>query len=232
MNRTDTAVRVGGGYLAAASVLMIAALALHGPIAPDLSEQMTRIAEAPNAWIVAHWLAAAALSFYVVAGLLILTSGSRLVEGAWPMGAWTVLTVGAFWVLTTAIAEATAVTRAAVAGNTLLFEMWWSFAEGHANGVVVMALAVAVIASREARSEDPIMAPWAARAGAIAAIASPVGWAAGMWLGVRVGGLVWLAATVLMTAWTLWFAIALMRRRPATATHSHRPAAAVLEEAT
>jgi hypothetical protein len=223
MTRTDTAVRVGGGYLAAASVLMIAALALHGPIAPDLSEQMTRIAEAPTAWIVAHWLAAAALSLYVAAGLLILTSGSRLVEGAWSMGAWTFLTVGAFWVLTTAIAEATAVTRAAVAGNTPLFEMWWSFAEGHANGVVVMALAVAVIASREARSSDPIMAPWAARTGAVAALASPAGWAAGMWLGVRVGSLAWLVATVLMTAWTLWFAIALMRR-PAAAARARRPA--------
>lgn len=227
MKRTDTAVRVGGGYLAAASVLMIAALALHGPIAPDLTEQMNRIAGAPTAWIVAHWLAAAALSLYVAAGLLILTSGSRLVEGSWAMGAWTLLTVGAFWVLTTAIAEATAVTRAAVAGDTLLFEMWWSFAEGHANGVVVMALAVAVIASREARSADAVMAPWAARAGAVAAIASPVGWAGGMWLGVRVGSLVWLVATALMTAWTLWFAIALMRR-PAAAARSQRPAAAAI----
>jgi hypothetical protein len=228
MKRTDTAVRVGGVYLAAASVLMIAALALHGPIAPDLTEQMTRIAGAPTGWIVAHWLAAAALSLYVAAGLLILTSGSRLVEGSWAMGAWTVLTVGAFWVLTTAIAEATAVTRAAVAGDTLLFEMWWSFAEGHANGVVVMALAVVVIASREVRSADAVMAPWAARAGAIAAIVSPIGWAGGMWLGVRVGSLVWLVATALMTAWTLWFAIGLMRRPAAAAARSQRPAATAI----
>jgi hypothetical protein len=87
-----------------------------------------------------------------------------------------------------------------------------------------MALAVVVIASREARSGDPIMAPWAARAGAVAAIASPVGWAAGMWLGVRVGSMLRLVATALMTAWTLWFAIALMRR-PATAARSKRTAA-------
>lgn len=223
MPRTNTAVRVGGGYLGAGSLLMIAALALHGPIAPVLSDQMAKIAGAPSAWIVAHWLAAAALSLYVAAGLMILTSGSRLADAPGPMAAWTVLTVGAFWVLTTAIAEATAVTRAAVAGNAPLFEMWWSFAEGHANGVVFMALAIAVIARREARSEAPSLPAWAARGGALAALASSAGWAVGMWLDIRAANVLWLVATVVMSAWTLWLGIALMRR-PAVAVRSERTA--------
>ena len=227
MKRSQSAVRLAGGYLAAASFLMIAALALHGPIAPDLSDQMTRIAGAPTAWIVAHWLAAAALSLYVAAGLLILVSGSRLAEGAGPMAAWSVLTVGAFWVLTTAIAEATAVTRAAVAGDAPLFEMWWSFAEGHANGVVLMGLAIAVIAGREARSATPATPAWAARAAVVAALTSPAAWAVGMWLDVRAANVVWLVATVLMSAWTLWLGAALLQR-PTAAAASARPAAAAI----
>jgi hypothetical protein len=226
MTSTETAVRVGGGWLAAGSFLLIGALVVHGPIAPDLSEQMAMIAAAPTAWVLAHWLSAAALSLYFMAGLVILTCRSRLTEGVGSMAAWSVLSVGALWVLTTAIAEATAVTRAAVAGDAPLFELWWSFAEGHANGIVLIALAIAVIASREARSAGAAMPPWAALAGVVAAVASAAGWAAGMWLGVRAGNVIWLVATVLMSVWTLSLGFSLMRR-PATADRSARPAAAI-----
>ena len=227
MKRMDAALRVGGGYLAVGSVLMIMALALHGPIAPDLSDQMVRIAGAPTVWIVAHWLAAAALSLYVVAGLVVLTAASRLTDGPGLLAAWSVLTLGAFWVLTTAIAEATAVTRAAVAGDTPLFEMWWSFAEGHANGVVLMALAIAAIASREVRSLEPVMPGWACQVGVVAGLGSTAGWAAGMWLEVPVANVLWLVATVFMSAWTLWLGVALVRR-PAAAARSEHPAAAAM----
>lgn len=226
MRRRKSAVPVAGGYLAAASILMIGGLALHGPIAPDLSDQMTKIAGAPLVWIVAHWLAAAALSLYVVAGLMILLSGSRLTEGGGAMATWAILSVGAFWVLGTAIAEATAVTRAAVAGDAPLFELWWSFAEGQANGVVLMALAIAVIAGREARSSAGTMPTWAARAGEGAALASAAGWAAGMWLDVPAARVLWLVATVVMSAWTFWLGIALVKT-PTAAARSDRPAAAV-----
>jgi len=91
MRRTNGAVRVGGTWLAIASALMIAVLALHGPIAPDHNVQMTRIADGSTVWSVAHWIAAAAFSLYTVAGLVVLTSEARLTEGWWTMTAWAVL---------------------------------------------------------------------------------------------------------------------------------------------
>ncbi|MFW6202114.1 MAG: hypothetical protein ACOC8B_06025, partial [Gemmatimonadota bacterium] len=54
---------------------------------------------------------------------------------------------------------------------------------------------------------------WAAWSGAVAGVASFGGWALGMWFGVGVGNLVWLAASVVMMGWLLWFGITLARSR-------------------
>lgn len=212
MPHTNTAVHVGGLWLAAASFLIIATLALHGPIAPDLADQMTRIAERPVAWVVSHWIAAASLSLYTVAGLIVLTSGSRLTDAPWTLTAWAVVPVGALWTLVTAVAEATAVTDAAIAGSTAMFEAWWSFAEGRAHGFAFVALAVAVIAGHDARSPEAATPAWSAWIGAMAAVASFAGWAAGMWFEIRPANLLWVAASILMSAWTLWFGLALARQ--------------------
>lgn len=58
MTHTNKAVQVGGTWLAIASFLMIAVLVFHGPIAHDLNDQMTRIADAALRWSVVHWIAA------------------------------------------------------------------------------------------------------------------------------------------------------------------------------
>ncbi|HSJ65390.1 MAG TPA: hypothetical protein VK922_15970 [Gemmatimonadaceae bacterium] len=211
--RTDTALRTAGGWLAAASVLMIAVFALHGPLAPDLGAQMTRIAAAPVKWRVAHWLAAASLSSFAVTGLLVLSAASRLTIGGAARSAWAVVSIGALWTLTTALAEATAVTAAATAGRREAFEAWWAFAEGKATGFAFVALAIAVIAWQQSRSSDPVTPRWAAGVGAVAGVASFTGWALARWLGVPVGNHVWVMASMLMSAWTLWFGVELSRRR-------------------
>ena len=211
--RTDTALRTAGGWLAAASVLMIAVFALHGPLAPDLGAQMTRIAAAPVKWRVAHWLAAASLSSFAVTGLLVLSAASRLTIGGAARSAWAVVSIGALWTLTTALAEATAVTAAATAGQREAFEAWWAFAEGKATGFAFVALAIAVIAWQQSRSSDPVTPRWAAGVGAVAGVASFTGWALARWLGVPVGNHVWVMASMLMSAWTLWFGVELSRRR-------------------
>ena len=151
MSNVERAGQVAGTWLAIASLLIIATLVLHGPISPDLTDQMRRIADGPMRWVWAHWIAAASLSLYAVAGLVVLASGSRLTETWWTLTAWAVMPVGSIWTLTTAVAEATAVTNAAVSGNIEMFEMWWVFAEGKANGFAFVALAIAVIAGNEAR---------------------------------------------------------------------------------
>lgn len=211
MRRTNSKVRVGGTWLAVASSLMIAVLALHGPISPDLNEQMTRIATGATVWVVAHWIAAAALSLYVVAGLVVLTSESRLTEGWWGTTAWAVLPVGALWTLTTAVAEATVVTEAATTGNVEVFEAWWAFAEGKATGFAFLALAVAVIAGKDAQSAERATPAWSALTAMVAGIASFTGWALGMWFGIGLGSLLWVVSSILMSVWTVWFGIALTR---------------------
>lgn len=213
MTQTNNAVRVGGAWLAIASALMIVVLAAHGPIAPDLNDQMTRIADAAIRWSVVHWAAAAALSLYAVAGLLVLTSLSRLTEGWWTMTAWAVIPVGALWTVTTAVAETTVVANAAASGSNETFEAWWAFAEGKGNGFAFLALAVALIAGSEARAAAGATPGWAARTGMIAGIASFAGWALGMWFGVGFGNLLWVVASIVMSVWTLWFGAGLMRTR-------------------
>jgi hypothetical protein len=213
MPDTNTAVRVAGTWLATASFLLIVALVMHGPLAPDLDSQMKMIAGGAMSWSLIHWVSASALSLYAVTGLVVLTSGSRLVGGWWTMTAWAVLTVSALWAMTTAVAEATVVTNAAVSGAREVFEAWWAFAEGKANGFAFVALAVAVISGNEARSSERAVPAWSAWIAMASGIASFAGWALGRWFGVNFGNLLWVTSSVLMNVWTFWFGFALMRSR-------------------
>lgn len=211
MPHTNTAVRVAGTWLAIASSLLIAALVVHGPLAPDLSDQMKKIADGAMAWSVIHWVSAASLSLYAVTGLIVLTSGSRLAGGWWTMTAWAVLTVSALWTMTTAVVEATVVTSAAVAGAKEMFEAWWAFAEGKASGIAFFALAVAVISGNEAQSSERGVPAWSAWIAMVSGVASFAGWALGRWFGVDLGNLLWVASSILMSVWAVWFGVALTR---------------------
>jgi hypothetical protein len=211
MTHADKALRVGGAWLAIASFLMILVLALHGPIAPDPGDQMVRIAAAAVRWSVAHWIAAAALSLYAVTGLVVLTSQSRLTEGWWTMTAWAVIPVGALWTMTTAVAETTVVASAAASGSSETFQAWWAFAEGKAHGYSFVALALAVIAGNEARSSAGATPAWSAWAAMLAGIASFAGWVLGMWFGIGLGSPLWVASSIVMSVWAVWFGVALTR---------------------
>ena len=211
MTQADRAVRVGGAWLAVASALMLVVLGLHGPIASDLGDQMTKIAEAAGRWGAVHWTAAAGLSLYAVGGLILLTSRSPRTDGPWFLSAWAVLSVGALWTVTTAVAETTVVADAAAAGDVETFGAWWEFAEGKAHGFAFVALAIAVIAGGDARNRDGATPTWAAWAAAVAAVGSFGGWALGMWLGVALGNPLWVAASMAMCLWTLAFGIGLAR---------------------
>ncbi len=211
MLRTNIAVRVAGTWLAVASALLVAALVTHGPLAPDPSDQMKRIADEARVWSMIHWVSAASLSLYAVTGVIVLSSGSRLAAGWWTMTAWAVLTVSALWTMTTAVAEATVVTNAAVSGAKEMFEAWWAFAEGKASGIAFLALAVALISGSEAQSPERAVPKWSSWIGMVSAVASFAGWALGRWFGVDFGNLLWVVSSVFMSMWTLWFGFALMR---------------------
>jgi hypothetical protein len=213
MSHASTAPRVAGTWLAIASFLLIAALVIHGPLAADLTDQMKRIADGPMGWFMIHWVSAASLSLYAVSGLVVLTTGSRLTRGWWTMTAWAALIVSSLWTITTAVAEATAVTDAAVSGNKEMFEAWWAFAEGKATGIAFLALAVAVISGNEAKSPERAVPAWSAWIAMVSAVASFAGWALGRWFGVDFGNLLWVASSVLMALWIMWFGIALTRTR-------------------
>lgn len=215
MSRANTGVRVGGGWLAFASLLLVGVLAFHGPLAGDLEQQMRVIAAAPTRWAVVHWVAAASFSLFAVAGLVVLATGSRLTEGSWTMSAWAVLSVGALWTITTAVAEVTVIAEAAASGDAATFAAWWAFAEGNGSGFAFFALAVAVISASEARTVHRAVPVWASSIGAVAGVGSFVGWALGIWLGIRLGNLLWVVSSLVMSLWTFWFGVALMRRAEA-----------------
>lgn len=211
MRRTNGMVQVGGSWFAVASFLMAVVLVLHGPLAPDLAEQMTRISDGTMRWAVAHWIAGAGLSLYAVAGLVVLTSRSGLTAGWWTTTAWAVIPVAALWTLTTAVAEATVVTDAARSGNREVFEAWWAFAEGKATGFSFVALAVALIAGDDAHGAERATPAWSAWTGMVAGVVSFTGWALGMWFGIGLGNLLWVVSSILMSAWGVWFGVSLAR---------------------
>lgn len=211
MSHPETGLRVAGVWLAIASVLLAIALVAHGPISPDPGRQMEHIAENPVQWAIVHWASAAALSLFALTGLIVLAAGSRLTEEWWTMSAWGVVTVGALWTMTTAVAEATVVADAAAADDTAVYVSWSAFAEGKANGFMFVALAVAVIAGSEARTPGGATAVWAAWIAALAGLGAFLGWPLGMWFGFAQGSLVWVASSVVVTLWTLWFGLDLAR---------------------
>ena len=222
MSHSDRAVRVGGSWLAVASFLMIVVFAFHGPIPHDVHARMARVAGAGMEWPVVHWIAATALSLYAVCGLILLASGSRLTDSGATLTAWAVVTVGALWTVTTAVAETTVVTDAALSGSEETFAAWWAFAEAKGNGFAFISLAVAMIAGAEARSPARATPAWAGWIAVAAGIGSFAGWALGMWLGVAIGNLLWVIASMLMSLWLLWFGVALERSYAALSFNSRR----------
>ena len=212
-SNSDAALRASGTWLAMGAGLLALALIFHGPPSPSIAEQMQIIAEGTARWSIVHWTAATSLSCFAVSGLIVLTSGSRLTGDWTTISAWAVLVVGALWTMTTAVAEATAVAHAAASNNRELFEAWWKFAEGKGNGFVFLALAVAVIASTEASSADGATPTWAAWVGTAAAVISPLGWALGLWIGIGIGGPIWVASSLVMCVWLLWLGVALAREK-------------------
>jgi hypothetical protein len=209
MAHTEIGTRVAGVWLAIGSPLLSGALIGHGPIHPDMSQQMGVIADGPARWAIIHWASAASLSLFALTGLIVLAARSRLTEAWWTMSAWGVLTVGALWTMTTAVAEATVVSAAAAAGDTTTFEAWWAFSEGKATGFMFLALAVAVIAGNEAQAPDRVTPAWASYIAVVAGAGAFLGWPLGMWFGLTLGSFIWVAASLVMSLWTLWFGLRL-----------------------
>ena len=213
MLETDIGVRTAGAWMAIAAALLAGVLIAHGPIDPDMSRQMEAIANGSVRWTIVHWAAAASMSLFAITGLIVLTARSRLTEQWWTLSAWGVVTLGALWTVTTAVAEATVVAGAAAAGDTGQFEAWWAFSEGKANGFMFLALAVASIAGNEARSAGAATPTWAAWIAVLAGIASFVAWPLGMWFEVGLGSILWVLSSLVMSAWMLWFGLGLLRLR-------------------
>jgi hypothetical protein len=220
MPHTGIGTRVAGVWLAIASPLLAGALVGHGPIHPDMRHQMEVIADGPVRWAIVHWASAAALSLFALTGLIVLAATSRLTEAWWTMSAWGALTIGALWTMTTAVAEATVVSAAAAAGDTATFEAWWAFSEGKATGFMFLALAVAVIAGNEAQTVHRATPAWASYIAVVGGIGAFLGWPLGMWFGITLGSFIWLAASLVMSLWTLWFGLGLVRTEIGLRSHN------------
>jgi TRAP-type mannitol/chloroaromatic compound transport system permease large subunit len=81
---------------------------------------MKRIAENAAQKVIVHWISAAGLSLFALTGLIVLNAQSRLTDVWWTITAWSALTVGALWAMTTAVVEATVIADAALARNTAI----------------------------------------------------------------------------------------------------------------
>lgn len=222
---TDTRIRVGGAWLAVGSLLLVVGFALHPPPSPDPAVFMATIADDPTRWVAAHTTTAIALAVFTIAGLLMLTADSRLTQKWWTLTAWAVFVVGALWVTTAAVAEATVITAAAIAEDTATFEVWASFADAHSTAFLVVVLAIAVIAGNEARSASQTTPEWASWLGATAGVAAFVGMVLVFLLGIALGGLVWLVATIVMSLWLGWFGVRLARSEGTAWTVPREPEA-------
>lgn len=220
---TDTSIRVGGAGLAVGALLLAVGFALHPPPSPDPAEFMATIADAPTRWVAAHAATAIALSVFTIAGLIVLTAGSRLTQTWWSTTAWAVLIVSALWVTTAAVVEATVITEAAIAGDTAMFEAWSSFAEAHSAAFLFFVLAIAVIAGNEARSAYQTTPVWASWVGAIAGVVAFSGMVLVFGLGIALGGLIWVLFTIVMSLWLVWFGVALARSEADAWTESEEP---------
>jgi hypothetical protein len=211
MTSDQTALRAAGAWLTGASVLLVLALAFHGPLHPDPEVQMMHIAESASRWAIVHWTAAAALSCFAIAAVLVLVSHSRLTSTRLTISAWAVVLVGALWTLATAVTEVTVIADLAEARNFAQFEPWWSFAQGYGNGFALLGVAVAVIAWSEYRDARRIVPTWSAAVGTVAGLASFAGWALGVWLDIRPANLMWLLASGIMCVWLAWLGTVLAR---------------------
>jgi hypothetical protein len=226
MSEADKRTRIAGAWLAVSSVILALVFVFHGPISPDFGGQMKSIADGSLRWSVVHWAASAALSFFAVASLIVLTANSRLTDSWWTISAWAVLPIGALWTASTAVAEATVIFQAAVAGNREVYEPWWMYAEGRANGFAGMALAFTAIALNETFVVCPATPHWAAWIAAAAGTLSFAGWVMGSWLGLAFGAPIWVLGSLVMSLWLAWFGVSLARveagrtsaRRDATST--------------
>ncbi len=172
---------------------------------------MTRIAASASRWAAVHWTAAAALSCFMVASVLVLVSSSRLTSTGSLMSAWAVVLVGALWTLTTAVTEVTVIADLAASGDLSTFEAWWSFAEGHGNGFALLAVAVAIIAWNETTDPHRLVPKWSAAVGTGAGLASFAGWTLGVWFDIGPASLLWVLASGVMCVWLAWLGSALAR---------------------
>ena len=211
MTTDQTGLRAAGAWLAAASILLALALIFHGPLHPDPEVQMMHIAKSASRWAAVHWTAAAALSCFAVAAILVLVSHSRLTATRMTISAWAVVLVGSLWTLATAVTEVTVIADLAEAGNLAQFEPWWSFAQGYGNGFALLGVAVAAIAWSEYRNPNRIVPKWSAISGTGAGLASFAGWALGVWFDIGPANLMWLLASGLMCLWLAWLGTVLAR---------------------
>lgn len=210
-SKAVTRIRVGGAWLAIAAIAFIASLLLHARPSPDPNEFMANIAAAPTQWMIAHWVAAISSALFVIVGLIMLTTDSRLTDKWWTLTAWAVLIVGSLWIMSTALIEATVVTVAAVEGDTATFVEWQLYGQALALSFVLVSPALASIAYNEARNGPETTPVWASWIGVLAGIVAGLAFFLLIAIGIPMAGVVWIPTTILTALWVLWFGVSLAR---------------------
>jgi len=217
MQTTSTTARL---WLGTGASLLSLALVFHGPIDPDLTKQLHKVADGSHRWAIVH--SGAAVALFLISGSAFLTLVARAAGEtvAGHPGAWMVMALGALTTFTTAVAEATVVSGAAHHTDQATFDTWWAFSSGMANGFFALAIATGFIALAQLRSGASDMPRWAVRIGTTSGFVSAIGWSLGQHLGIWIGGPVWLVSTLVMCLFLAGYGLApsiARRPRPATA---------------
>lgn len=202
--------RAAGIWAAVGGLLLIVALALHPPPDAETAAFMDLIASEGTTWQVVHWLAAAALASFFIAGLVALSSPD-LSRGAITKSAWGVLTLGALATMFTAISEATVISNAAADGDLTTFAAWQAFAEAAALGFAFLGLAVAALGLAEGRAGVVAMPAWASYLAVPLGVGAFAGWMLGPVAGFAFGGPVWLVSSLGMSLWFAAYGIGVVR---------------------
>ena len=192
-------------WLGIGPTLLAGALIFHGPPDPELAVQLHHVAEGHGRWAIVHWSAAIALFLMSGAGFLVLFGRAAGEPVTGHPGAWMVFSLGALLTFSTAVAEASVVSVAAGTGDQSTFNTWWAFSGGMANGFVALAIATGSIALADLREGASRLPAWASMIGIAAGFLSAAGWALEEWLGIAIGGPIWLVSTLVMCLWLTLF---------------------------
>lgn len=169
-------IRIAGVWIALFALLTLVSLSIHplGEEALDNAQTMQVIRASTAQWRASHFLYGLAFLFGSVAGLVVLTSHSRLTDSGLGIAGWSMVTIANIPVSLGALVESTVIADVALANDLEAFDLWYSGFLGTTIALFpVTLIGIFLITMQEIRIASPLLPRWAsavAGAGALISI--------------------------------------------------------------